>query len=124
METAVMDNTEQEALVGIGDVSRICGVPSHTIRFWEREFRDFLSPARTVGKQRRYADSDIRRIIKIKKLLWTDRFSIRGAKRMLGSALSPTLSPAQDTIAIPDTHELALSIAHFIHDQLTKTRTA
>jgi DNA-binding transcriptional MerR regulator len=120
MEMTIAKRPEQETLYGIGDVSKICTVPTHTIRFWEREFGNFLSPVRTAGMQRRYTDSDIRQIMKIKKLLWTDRFSIQGAKRMLGAANALPFSPsAQDTVPIPNTQELALSIARFIQDQLT-----
>ena len=124
MEMTIAKNVKHETLYGIGDVSKICSVPAHTIRFWEKEFGSFLSPVRTIGKQRRYTDSDIRQIMKIKKLLWTDRFSIQGARRMLGSMHILAFSPAQDTAMVPDTQELALSIARFIQDQLTKTRTA
>jgi hypothetical protein len=69
--------------VGIGDVSKICGVPVHTVRYWEREFCQYLQPQRTIGKQRRYSDLDIARILEIKKLLWGQRFSIKGAKKVL-----------------------------------------
>lgn len=125
MEMTIANSIEPESMYGIGDVSKICCVPTHTIRFWEREFGRFLSPSRTIGKQRRYADSDIEQIMKIKKLLWTDRFSIQGAKRMLGTANALTFSPAaKDVAVIPDTQELALSIAHFIQDRLAKAKTA
>jgi DNA-binding transcriptional MerR regulator len=124
MEMTIAKSVERETLYGIWDVSKICSVPTHTIRFWEKEFGNFLSPARTIGMQRRYTDSDIRQIMKIKKLLWTDRFSIQGARRMLGTAHILAFSPSQDTAMIPDTHELALSIARFIQDQLTRTKTA
>jgi DNA-binding transcriptional MerR regulator len=126
MEMTIAKETEQESKYGIGDVSKLCSVPTHTIRFWEKEFGSFLSPCRTTGNQRRYTDSDIRQIMKIKKLLWTDRFSIQGAKRMLagGANVLSFSSSAQDTVPIPDTHELALSIARFIQDQLTRVKTA
>ena len=127
MEMTIEKRSETESRYGIGDVSKICGIPTHTIRFWEKEFGSFLSPVRTTGNQRRYTDSDIRQIMKIKMLLWTDRFSIQGAKRMLGAENAMAFSPsaaAQDTVMVPDTHELALSIARFIQDQLTKSRTA
>ncbi len=125
MEMTVEKTTEEESKFGIGDVSKICSVPTHTIRFWEKEFGVYLSPARTTGNQRRYTDSDIRQIMKIKKLLWTDRFSIQGAKRMLSAPNVLTFSPlAQETAIVPDTNELALTIARFIQDQLTRTKTA
>ncbi len=69
--------------IAIGDVSRITGIPEHTIRYWEKEFADVLSPLRTRGRQRRYSDEDIAMIEKIRALLWTENFSIRGARRIL-----------------------------------------
>ena len=38
------------------DAAKIIGVPPHTIRYWEKEFSDFLVAPRTLGKQRRYGD--------------------------------------------------------------------
>ena len=80
---AMPQGDERGENLGIGDVSRICAVPIHTIRYWEREFSDFLQPVRTIGKQRRYTDPDIQKLMRIKALLWTQRFSIKAAKRIL-----------------------------------------
>jgi len=105
--------------ISIGDVSKICGIPEYTIRYWEREFKDELSPSRTEGMQRRYSDGDIDTLLHIKKLLWVDNFSIKGAKRMLKGNL--ILSNMTDE-KIPDTkntHVLALKIARLINQQLT-----
>lgn len=79
---------ETEILVGIGDVARFLGVPAHTLRFWEKEFGFFLSPSRTIGRQRRYDDADIQRLGRIKHLLKNDGFSIAGAKRILQKELT------------------------------------
>lgn len=80
---------DTEILVGIGDVARFLGVPAHTLRFWEKEFGFFLSPSRTIGRQRRYDDADIQRLGRIKHLLKNDGFSIAGAKRILQKELGP-----------------------------------
>jgi len=69
--------------ISIGDVARICGVQPHTIRYWEKEFTAFLAPGRTIGRQRRYRNDDITRLMEIKKLLWVHRFTIEGAKKLL-----------------------------------------
>jgi DNA-binding transcriptional MerR regulator len=121
MDTFVTDATETG--YAIGDVAKICEVPAHTIRFWEREFGEQLSPVRTPGKQRRYSDADIQQIMRIKKLLWTDRFSIHGAKRVLRAPDAITFTRPGDPVQVPDTQELALSIARFIQEQLTGTQT-
>jgi len=43
-----------ETLYSIGQVNAITGIPKSTIRFWEKEFSDFLVPLRSAGNQRRY----------------------------------------------------------------------
>ncbi len=107
----------------IRDVAKICDVPAHTIRFWEKEFGEYLAPRRTRGKQRRYDDEVIRKIILIRKLLWTDRYSIRGAKRLL-TEQRPTAMQAHDGEYAPDPHQLAFTIAQFIQEQLTSAYPA
>ncbi len=52
----------------IGQVSRALGLPSTTIRYWERVFRDLWQPARTPGGQRRYSEGDIAFLRRITEL--------------------------------------------------------
>jgi DNA-binding transcriptional MerR regulator len=63
--------------------SRITAVEVHTLRYWEREFADFLSPTRTEGGQRRYRPEDIQTVLMVKKLLREEMFSIAGARKHL-----------------------------------------
>jgi DNA-binding transcriptional MerR regulator len=105
--------------ISIGDVSKICGVPEYTIRYWEREFQKELVPSRTPGRQRRYRDEDIKKLLQIKKLLWTDKFSIKGAKRILvGNIILSDMVNEKHT-SITDTHDLAMQIAQLINNKLT-----
>jgi DNA-binding transcriptional MerR regulator len=69
--------------VSIGTASRITNVEVHTLRYWEREFADFLHPIRTDGGQRRYRPEDIQTVFTIKRLLRDEMFSIAGARRHL-----------------------------------------
>ena len=101
----------------IRDAARFCGVPAYTLRFWEREFARFLSPQRTGGRQRRYTDSDLKNILQIKRLLWDDKFSIEGARRLMsGQTLLSSVTPRQpeDHATI---HDLALHIARAISER-------
>ncbi|MBW1740039.1 MAG: MerR family transcriptional regulator [Deltaproteobacteria bacterium] len=50
----------------IKQVSQITGIPPYTLRFWEKQFSDFLKPFRTNGGQRRYSGEDISIIERIK----------------------------------------------------------
>jgi DNA-binding transcriptional MerR regulator len=99
--------------LSIGDVSKICGVPVHTIRFWEREFRDHLRVSRTQGKQRRYTDEDIKKLLRIKSLLWNQRFSIRAAKRILSAGTMGNATFMARRFGSADTSRLFMRLAQF-----------
>ncbi len=69
--------------VSISVASYLTGVESHTLRYWEREFSEFLRPIRSAGGQRRYRPEDIEVIREIKRLLKEEMYTIAGAKRKL-----------------------------------------
>ncbi|OYT71320.1 MAG: MerR family transcriptional regulator [Armatimonadetes bacterium JP3_11] len=73
----------QERPVPISTASFLVGVETHTIRYWEREFAEFLNPVRTAGGQRRYRREDIEVLQEIKRLLKEELYTIAGAKRIL-----------------------------------------
>ena len=68
----------------IGEVCRITGVAAHVLRFWESEFPQ-IRPGRTEAGQRLYNRSDIDQVLRIKHLLYNQKFTIKGAKRYLGA---------------------------------------
>lgn len=72
-----------ERAVPISAASVITGIEVHTLRYWEREFGEFLNPDRTSGGQRRYRPEDIQTLFIIKRLLRDEMFSIAGARRHL-----------------------------------------
>jgi DNA-binding transcriptional MerR regulator len=69
--------------VSISVASHLTGVESHTLRYWEREFSEFLRPVRSAGGQRRYRPEDIEVIREIKRLLKEEMYTVAGAKRKL-----------------------------------------
>lgn len=81
-------------LMSIREVSRLTGVPPHTLRFWEKEMPEVLHPARTPGGQRRYDSQTIERINIIKGLSEGKRLSLAAIRQRLGKAGSdPALQP-------------------------------
>ncbi|MFH2006305.1 MAG: MerR family transcriptional regulator [bacterium] len=66
----------------IGEVSRIIGVPEHTLRYWEEEFGQ-IRPEKTRSGQRLYRRRDIDLLLQVKDLLWEKKFKIAGAKQQL-----------------------------------------
>jgi DNA-binding transcriptional MerR regulator len=92
----------EERPVSISTASALVKVETHTIRYWEREFAEFLNPVRTAGGQRRYRPEDIEVLKEIKRLLKEELYTIAGAKRKLAErfeAQSPSSRPAQATTA-------------------------
>lgn len=71
----------------IGEVSDLCGVKSHVLRYWEQEFPQ-LSPVRR-GNRRYYRRQDVLLIRQIRTLLYDQRFTIDGARSQLKGAASP-----------------------------------
>lgn len=70
----------------INEVSKITGLKPYVLRYWESEFPE-LSPEKDASDQRRYRARDIETIFAIRKLLYEDRFTIKGARRRLKSEL-------------------------------------
>ena len=67
----------------ISSAAAVTGVNEHTLRYWEREFPEFLTPERTRGGQRRYTPENVAQLFEIKRLLRDELFSIAGARRFL-----------------------------------------
>ena len=66
----------------ITEVSQICNIKSHTLRFWEKEFEE-LKPLTRKGNRRYYQKEDIELIKKIQTLLYDDGMTISGVKKNL-----------------------------------------
>ena len=66
----------------IRQVSEATGIPSHTLRFWEKAFPGILNPSRTAGGQRRYSQHDIEVIENI-KMYKEDGISLSQIKKKL-----------------------------------------
>jgi DNA-binding transcriptional MerR regulator len=66
----------------IGEVSRMTGLKPHVLRYWESEFR-VIKPHKEGSLQRLYRRKDLDLILKIKKLLYEDGFTIAGAKKKI-----------------------------------------
>jgi len=69
----------QKLYYSIGEVREITGVESHVLRYWESEFSSF-NPRKTRTGQRAYTKKDIEIILTIKRLLYEEKFTIKGAQ--------------------------------------------
>jgi DNA-binding transcriptional MerR regulator len=71
----------------IGEVCEIAGVKPFVLRYWETEFPE-LSPTKGAGGQRTYTRGDVELILRIKQLLYEERFTVAGAKKRLTEEIS------------------------------------
>src|SRR5689334_12050770 len=71
----------------IGEVSDLCGVKPHVLRYWEQEFTQ-LKPVKRRGNRRYYQHHEVLLIRRIRELLYEEGFTISGARNRLDSGLS------------------------------------
>ena len=67
----------------IGEVSELCGVKPHVLRYWEQEFPQ-LKPVKRRGNRRYYQHHEVLLIRRIRDLLYEQGFTISGARNRLG----------------------------------------
>src|SRR5271166_3878479 len=92
MSTAIAVS-EETRLYRIGEVSRIANLKPFVLRYWESEF-PMLEPVKSPSGHRLYRPEDVELVLKIKRLLYDEGFTIAGARRHLrdrenGSATEP-----------------------------------
>ena len=89
----------------IGDVARLCEVPAYVLRFWETEFPQ-LKPTKGGTGQRLYRKRDVEMALRIKSLLYDQRYTIPGARQVFkdeakaresaaAEAFTPAPAPAE-----------------------------
>ncbi len=97
------DNAELPPIPGkryftIGEVSELCAVKPHVLRYWEQEFPQ-LEPVKRRGNRRYYQRQDVLIIRQIRSLLYSEGFTIGGARQKLaGGEARDDLSQSQQII--------------------------
>ncbi|MFZ2972960.1 MAG: MerR family transcriptional regulator [Ferribacterium limneticum] len=66
----------------IGEVSELCGVKPHVLRYWEQEFNQ-LKPVKRRGNRRYYQHHEVLLVRRIRELLYNQGFTISGARNRL-----------------------------------------
>jgi DNA-binding transcriptional MerR regulator len=95
----------------IREVSEICGVEPHVLRYWETEFKH-IKPVKKSGNRRFYRHRDVYAVLQIKHLLYDLNFTIRGAKKRLMSG---------DLTEIVEQHDAQTSLK-MIREELVSIR--
>jgi DNA-binding transcriptional MerR regulator len=81
------ETAEEKRLYKIGEVCKLADVQPYVLRYWETEFPP-LSPNKSGGGQRLYTRHEIDIILRIKQLLYSEGFTIAGAKKKLETELA------------------------------------
>ncbi|SEO79418.1 MerR family transcriptional regulator [Aquisalimonas asiatica] len=82
----------------IGEVSELCGVKPHVLRYWEQEFPQ-VKPVKRRGNRRYYQRQDVILIRQIRSLLYEEGFTIGGARqRLSGDDAKEDLNQSQQVI--------------------------
>ncbi|MDH3326420.1 MAG: MerR family transcriptional regulator [Gammaproteobacteria bacterium] len=101
----------------IGEVSDLCAVKPHVLRYWEQEFPQ-LKPSKRRGNRRYYQQHDVLMIREIRDLLYDQGFTIGGARQKLLSQSNKVSEIAPD--AKPSQHDTKLvsELCHELEDLL------
>jgi len=97
----------------IGEISKALSLNPSVLRFWEVEFSQ-LKPRKSPSGQRLYSKNDLNLLVTIKKLLYKDKLTIEGARRVL-SGIIPSTQPSQESEVSSGRDK---SLIHEIRDEL------
>jgi DNA-binding transcriptional MerR regulator len=94
---AATQTASEDRLYRIGDVARMAEVKPFVLRYWETEF-PMLEPVKSISGHRMYRQEDVDMVLKIKRLLYDEGFTIAGARRHLrekNGATGPAASSSE-----------------------------
>ena len=83
--TVILPSIPAKRYFTIGEVSELCCVKPHVLRYWEQEFTQ-LKPLKRRGNRRYYQHHEVLLIRRIRQLLYEEGFTISGARNRLGDA--------------------------------------
>jgi DNA-binding transcriptional MerR regulator len=83
----------------IGEVSELCGVKPHVLRYWEQEFTQ-LKPVKRRGNRRYYQHHEVLLIRRIRELLYDQGFTISGARNRLDEIATEPSKPSRQAPAL------------------------
>jgi DNA-binding transcriptional MerR regulator len=87
MDTPVLPPIPAKRYFTIGEVSELCGVKPHVLRYWEQEFAQ-LKPVKRRGNRRYYQHHEVLLIRRIRELLYEQGFTINGARNKLNNQVN------------------------------------
>ena len=115
VKNAVLPPIPAKRYFTIGEVSDLCGVKPHVLRYWEQEFTQ-LKPVKRRGNRRYYQHHEVLLIRKIRELLYEQGFTISGARNRLDGAEDKVAAvTAPQTVKVASSFDMPASfdISHF-----------
>ncbi len=97
---APVPDIPDKAYFRIGEVSRLVGVDTHVLRYWESEFT-IIRPFRGKSKQRLYRRQDVDNLLQVKQLLHEQGYTIAGAKKILTGTKLAKQAPEEPVVTSP-----------------------
>ncbi len=101
-------NTEK-LFYKIGEVSGIAEVEAHVLRYWESEF-SFLKPRKNKTGQRVYTRKDVEQVLKIRDLLYKEKYTIAGVRNKFASK-----PQSRRTVSIQTIHGVKKKLKEILH---------
>lgn len=99
MEAIVLPPIPAKRYFTIGEVSDLCGVKPHVLRYWEQEFTQ-LKPVKRRGNRRYYQHHEVLLIRRIRELLYAQGFTINGARNKLNAPNSIANRPVENATTV------------------------
>ncbi|MFI5354458.1 MAG: MerR family transcriptional regulator [Desulfobaccales bacterium] len=111
----VEEDIPRKAFYSIGEVSRITGVHTHVLRYWEDQGK-LLKPSRRRSRHRIYRPADIQLVLEIKRLREEEKLSLTALRRQLHPQPPPHLRQSSQPLASPANE--VKSLLQAIRDEL------
>jgi hypothetical protein len=90
--------------LSIDQVSQMTGVKKTTLRYWEKEFSEYLKPERTDTKRRQYSLQEVEKVAVLKQLIEEEKYKSAGVRLKLG-LVGPRAAPPARAPAPPGSAE-------------------
>jgi DNA-binding transcriptional MerR regulator len=94
----------------IGEVANLVGVEPHVLRYWEREFRS-IRPTKSAKGQRVYSHRNVENLMRVRDLLYTQGFTIAGARKRLRETDIPEAPATDPDLAADSERAVAEAVA-------------
>lgn len=120
-----MDGKSADAFRTIGEMAEALGVRPHILRYWEEQF-PMLKPLTRAGGRRLYRAEDVALLHRIHRLLYSEGYTVKGARRFLtlGEPPAPATAAVDTRETVPPAHQLDFNAIRAVRDRLVAALAA